>query len=45
VMWMSGIEPAIHLFRERIMPRHLSGNAGALPDHPVWPNVIRASAG
>ena len=45
VMWMSGIEPAIHLFRERIMPQYLRRNAGALPDHLVWPNVARASAG
>ena len=45
VMWMSGIEPAIHLFRERIMPQYLRRNSGALPDQPVWPNVARTSAG
>jgi O-antigen ligase len=45
VTWMSGIEPAIHLFRERIMPQYLRRNAGVQPDHLVWPNVIRASAG
>ncbi|MEN3375029.1 MAG: hypothetical protein V7604_384 [Hyphomicrobiales bacterium] len=45
VMWMSGIEPAIHLFRERIMPQYLRRNAGALPHHLVSPNVARASAG
>jgi hypothetical protein len=45
VMWLSGIEPAIHLFRERIMPQYLRRNAGALPDHLVWPNVICTSVG
>jgi hypothetical protein len=45
VTWMSGIEPGIHLFRERIMPQYLRGNAGALPDQLVRPNVVRTSAG
>jgi len=44
-MWMSGIEPGIQLFRERIMPQYLRRNAAALPDQLVWPNVARASAG
>jgi hypothetical protein len=45
VTWMMGIEPAIHLFRERIMPQYLRRNAGVQPDHLVWPNVACASAG
>ena len=45
VMWMMGIEPAIELFRERIMPQYLRRNAGVQPDHFVSPNVARASAG
>jgi hypothetical protein len=45
VTWMSGIEPGIQLFRERIMPQYLRRNAGALPGQLVWPNVARASAG
>jgi hypothetical protein len=43
-MWMCGIEPAIQLFRERIVP-HVRGNIRAQPGHPPWPNVFRASAG
>jgi hypothetical protein len=45
VTWLSGIEPAIHLFRERIMPQLLRRNAGAPPDHLAWPNVVRTSVG
>jgi len=45
VMWMMGIEPAIELFRERIMPQYLRRNAGVQPDHLLSPNVTRASAG
>jgi hypothetical protein len=45
VTWMLGIEPAIELFRERIMPPHPRGNAGVQPDHLISPNVARASAG
>ena len=45
VTWMMGIESAIELFRERIMPQYRRGSAGVQPGHPAWPNVIRANAG